>query len=597
VAVGSFTFSTPGFVQDFPTNPTLQTEMNDRWNTNLTGWVQQAMPAPPTWFYNPAVTPVPAGTAATPVLWNAFPGRLQQFYSSQPPVTPPNPYNLSANDVYSLADYGSYRGGGDAGPTPLPDIPTDLCPGAKWHGPLKTFGPYGPRGWLDEYCEWAVARDANDNIMRVDFTCENPEYWATLWKVSPKRVVELYNSTLNFNATATPTVSVALSDLQLTDTRGQPIIDPDTGRPAYNPLNKWNTGPVSLRVASVQQCSGGAMHLTSTPNTLQTEIGLAGGATPQYTSGNLDSQSLICCGKFGQEYRHSDPHIGQSVSQAVNPHSGTYYLVNLADPFGLYIQMPNFINWTFGPNIVPGKNGIPANAKPSDVWQIARGSQTVVDPVTGQPFNGNMILHAVCQIPKSWLTANPSLTLADIYINGKPIMWAGQIADTFNMALYARAIAAGTNQPPTVACPSSATAALVPLQCMYTVLWNGYYSIIEGAPTGAQLSLASNTTFVAPQVPANGQAVQLTLICTTMQQGMSVGFLLTSGSGIDPAIAVAITGTAPVTYAVPGNSYPDNYFALSLNVTVAKGAATGLRGVQISQGGTANILPAAIDIV
>jgi hypothetical protein len=585
--MSSFKFATPAFIEDFPKDPSLQGQLNSRWNTNLDGWCQQAMPAPPSWFYNPAVTAVPSGSAAAPVLWNAFPGRLRQFYSATPPVSPPNPYKLTADQLYSLADTGYYPG--PNGKATFQNIPATLCPSANWSGQLKTFGPYGPRGWLDEYCEWAAARNSADNIVRIDFTCENPEYWTTLWKVSPDRVVELYNTTLNFGAVPTNRVAVTLADLQLAN-----VIDPDTGKPAYNPLNKWNSGPVAVRGTGA---TGGAMHLTSTPNTLQTEIGLTGAATPQYSSGNLDPQALICCGNYGQEYRNSDPHIGQSVSQAVNPHTGSYSLVNLANPFGLYIQMPNFANWTFGPNIVPGQKGIPATAQPSDIWQIVRGFQTVTDPVTGQAFKGNMILHVACQIPEAWLAGSPALTLADIQISGQPIKWAGQIAATFNMALYARPISPSGTAPPSVPCASTITAPLVPLQCMYLAMWKGYYPINESAPTGALLSLASNTTFVAPQVHANDKTVQLALTATTAAQGMSVAFLQSDGS-VDPNIIAKVIGTEnDVTYAVPGNSYPSSYTVVVLDVTVASGAAPGLRGVQISSGGTQNSLPAAINVI
>ena len=90
------------------------------------------------------------------------------------------------------------------------------------------------------------------------------------------------------------------------------MIDPSTGRPAYNPLNKWNSGPKAVRGTNA---SGGAMHLTSTPNTLQTEMALAGGATILRPCGNGVPQTVICCAQYGQAYRNSDPHIGQQVNQ------------------------------------------------------------------------------------------------------------------------------------------------------------------------------------------------------------------------------------------------------------------------------------------
>src|SRR5262249_19256063 len=66
-------------------------------------------------------------------------------------------------------------------------------------------------------------------------------------------------------------VRVARADLELSDPKtGKPVIDPSTGAAAYNPLNKWNRGTVSARGGA--NASGGAVHLTSTPNTLQTEL-------------------------------------------------------------------------------------------------------------------------------------------------------------------------------------------------------------------------------------------------------------------------------------------------------------------------------------
>jgi hypothetical protein len=228
---------------------------------------------------------------------------------------------------------------------------------------LKTFGPYGPRGWLDEYCEWSAARDANNNLIRIDFCCENPEYWTTLWKVDQHRVRELYEETLNFGVPLERKVKVALEDLQLIGQDRNPVIDPQTQKAAYNPLNKWNSGPVAIRTGAESGFTGGAMHLTSTPNTLQTELGLAGASSVQFTSGNNDPQALICCGQFGQEYRHSDPHIGQSVNQVVS----AGYMVCLADPVGLYIQLPQSPQaFTFGPKIVPGTT-VPADAQPIDI--------------------------------------------------------------------------------------------------------------------------------------------------------------------------------------------------------------------------------------
>ncbi len=186
-------FSLPAFVQDFPEGSPDDTAMKQRWNINVTGWIQQAMPGAPSFFYDPTQTDIPSGTPSVLVHWGAFPGRLDQYYAKNPPNPPTNPHPLTQEQIYSLADTGFYTDAGGKQQS-FPQIPSVICPVADWTQPLKQFGPYGPRGWLDEYCEWSAARDSNGNLVRVDFACENPEYWNTLWKVSPSTVRSLYKS-------------------------------------------------------------------------------------------------------------------------------------------------------------------------------------------------------------------------------------------------------------------------------------------------------------------------------------------------------------------------------------------------------------------
>jgi hypothetical protein len=588
-------FSLPAFIEDIPTdtpaNQALNAELKWRWNVNVKGWIAQAMPGAPSYFYDPTATDIPANTGAAPVTWNAFPGRLRQYYSDNPPNPPTtNPYLLDSDQLYALADTGYYPG--DNGEASFQPIPSTLCPEADWDSKPQTFGPYGPRGWLDEYCEWSAARDTNGNLVRVDFACENPEYWTTLWKVSPSIVAGLYQSVLNYDAPAERQVTVTVEDLQLM-AGGDVVIDPETGRPAYNPLNKWNNGPVAFRTGASSGFSGGVMHLTSTPNTLQTELGLAGSATVQVTSGNSDQQALICCAKFGQEYRNSDPHIGSSVNSIVS----SQYSVCLADPVGLYIQSPaNLGQFGFGPSIDPAK--LPSNAAASDVFQVVRGSTSVVDPVTGQPFPGQMILHAVCQIPSAWLAVYPDMTLADIQVGGVKLQWAGQIAFQFDIGLYARPLQAGSPAP-VEACATGVRAVAQPLQClMFTSLWDAYYNQTEMAPTGQPMSLASNTTFIAPLLTADGGPRAMTLTCTKPTATPTVAVLTADGSGVDPSITVTVDGMSVANYAVPGDSYPGIYTALSLSLTIPVGAASGLRGVSITDpSGVSNSLPAALYVV
>lgn len=539
-------FTLPGFIQDFPPGSPQDVELNRRWNINAESWIQQAMPAAPSFFYDPSTTPIPNGTASALVEWFAFPGRLGQYYSSNPPVAPSNPYNLSATQIYSLADTGFYT---DSSGRKLSfqRIPSSLCPQADWGGELQAFGPYGPRGWLDEYCEWSTARDGNGNIVRVDFACENPEYWYALWSVDPQRVQQLYQSTLNYGAPPNRQITVNLSDLLLIGQDGRPVVDPQTGRAAYNPLNKWNSGPNALRIGDQAAFTGGVMHLTSTPNTLQTELGLAGAATPQYQSGNSDVQKLICCGQYGQEYRNSDPHIGYSVNRIVGGQGnidGKPRLACLANPVGLYIQAPDLSGLAFGPNIIVGKT-VPAGAKPADIFQIVRGSLAPIDPVTAAAFPGDMLLHVAFQIPLTWLAMTPSLTLADLLINGQPIQWGGQIATQMQIGLFARPLSTNAT-PPVVPCAGPSTP-WQPLHCMYQALWNGYYPIQEPNPSGQSLSLASNTVIVPPWIPANGSTLQLLVTCNgPIPSKPVVTILNSSGTAPDPAISVAVTGAALV---------------------------------------------------
>jgi hypothetical protein len=598
-------FSLPAFVQDFPKGSAKDTQLKELWNTNIEGWITQATPSAPSFFYDPTKTDIPDKTLSYPVQWTAFPGRLDQYYSKTRSSDPPSPYGLSDGQLYHLADFGTYRSGyyDDERVLSFGPIPSVICPKAVWPPDFvpgvesdgtKSFGPYGPRGWLDEYCEWSAARDENNNLIRVDFCCENPEYWNSVWKIDPNRVVELYNETLNFDVPISRTVNVTLADLSM------PFNDPDTGRPAYNPLNKWNSGPVAVRTGSMNHYTGGAMHLTSTPNTLQTELGLAGAATPQYqppAPGNRNQpQALICCGSYGQEYRNSDPHIGFSVNQMVGGDTLGYYTnVCLADPVGLYLQnLSSPDNFKFGSAIDPTK--LPAGAAASDVFQVVRGGAKVTDPVTGSPFPGAMNLHVVCQIPSAWLRVYPNITLGDILIGSDPIQYAGQVARQFQVGLYVRPLQVSA-KPPAVPCASTATVPGAPLQCMFADMWNGYYPVQETAPTGIKMSLASNTTFIAPKLAANGSTYSLVVTCNQPSDPRSVFFLKDDGK-IDGNIHARVTSSLPVTYAVPGNSYPGTYTALLLTVVVTANAEVGYRAISVDDkaGGT-NTLPAAIYVI
>jgi hypothetical protein len=592
-------FTTPACNNDFPDDPARYEQLANLWSRNLDGFTQQAICGNPwnaqyqaaqTGYYNPLATPIPAGSAAVDVPWIAFPGRMTQYLSEN--QQPANPYNLPQATMNELADTGALA--------PYP-IPQNRCPQLDWRTTVP-FGPYGPRGWLDEYTEFSVTRDENGKIIRIDFVCENPEYFQTLWRIDPQRVADVYQSALNYGVPAERQITVTIADLQLVDpVTSEPVLDPQTGRPAYNPLNKWNFGTTSVRTGG--SFSGGAMHLTATPNTIQTEIGLGAGATVQRPAGtNTDPQALICCGQYGQNYRNSDPHIGQTINLAV----GAKLNISLADPPGLYIQMPSFAQYA-----LPSDPNLPQGARPDDCWQIVRGYETLTDPITQDVFPGSFILHAVFQLPQSWIDAGVSFTVGDITIGGEPIQYGSQVAATFEVALFGRPI------PPVDATPAQPCVGFdppqvqaQPIQAMYANVWDAYFGTTVTVPTpppDGPAVLASNSSIIPPAVPAGTQnaALVLTYAAPTgtdaipQDQWPQVMFTLPNGQA-DSSITVEVTGFNPnIYYAPPGNTFPSSNQLLQLDVSIAADAPTGLRGVVIVANGQsfAAITPAPAYLV
>jgi len=554
------TFQTPACQVDF-TDPALQGRMNQLWNTNLSGFTRQGITGNPwtatnssdqTWYFDPTTTDISEGGYAK-ITWSPVPGRIKYYFP-----------NISNPNMWSLADTGYDTTGATF--APIPADPCDPSDTSK-----QPYGPYGPRGWQDEYCEWSVTRNARGQIVRIDFTCENPEYWNTLWMVSPERVVQLYRETLD-------KPQIALEDLYLRDTNGAPVIDASTGRPAYNPLNKWNSGPISTAT------EGGAMHLTSTPNTLQTEIGLGSTATTPRTSGNSNPNTLICCAQYGQLGRNSDPHIGQSVNLFVTPPNPAISpsKVTLANPPGLYIQTPTFSRITVNP-------AVSGPVDPSTFWKVKRGQESLTDP-QGRPLPGNFILHAVFEVP-----AELGFTISDLEVDGIPVQWAAQIAQTFSMQIAAMALP----QSPGPAAQGCAGSPAVPLaqglQLFHTPVFEAMIATPISNPVGQPMNLASNSTMIAPQVAPGAQRQSLTLVVTGLlpdTQIPSVSF----GAGVQ---VVAAGPMRVVNYAIPGNTYPSDSYSLTIYVSVDSNAAPGLRDAQVTNQGQAPsvAVPALLNVV
>lgn len=536
----NFHFRTPAGQQDFPAGSQKQVILDALWDTNLDAFTQQGMvgnpwnvtnSAPITNYFNPKETPVTSDAAVVPVQWVVFPNRINYYCSA-----------YSQTDIYSLADTG-YDTKGNS----FPQI-TNPCTNAN-----VLFGPYGPRGWQDEYCEWSITYGDAGEITRIDFTCESPEYWNSLWMVDPNQVLSIYRSTLDNN-------NIQLADLFLADVKGNPIIDPSTGNPVYNPLNKWNSGTKSTPT------SGGAMHLTSTPNTLQTDIGLANASTIQRKIGNTNPETLICCAQYGQPMRNSDPHIGQAVNQTVANVGSNPLKVSLCNPPGLFMQLPDFSLFQF-----------PEGTTWQDFYEIKRGVEVLNDDF-GNLLPGNFILHAVFKA-----TATHKISDVKINKNGTfvPITWAGQIAETINNQIVAWGMDA-SNSPTAYDCVQDApTPAANPLQLFHLAVFNAMNNYAVPNPVNKPMTLLSNSTLIPPHVMPGAQNVSMALICATT---ITDPYPTISFDGTD--ISATITGVSTVTYAVPGNSYPSESTVLFIDLSVKPTPTKyGLRNIYITNSG------------
>lgn len=411
-------FNTPAYQaeKDFKDQPDLKNKIENAWsnyvkyctvNSQMGNPWSSSYDYPRSWYYNPLVTPaIPAKNNTVPIQWGAFPNRINHYFSD---IFAQKFGKGEAQDkLYELADIGSEAFSKKyAIELTVPKNPCDPNNTAK-----KPFGPAGPRGWQDEYCEWAVTRDASGDIIAVNFTHENPEYWFHMWKFSPDTVVSLYQQILN-------NPNVKKEDLYLLDSSNNPVIVRETGLPAYNPINKWNKG------SSATETEGGAVHLTSPPNSLGAEIYLGAAATIlRVVDGNVitDANTLVCAAQYGQIYRNSDPRIGQNVNSLVYINK---LKVSLTNPIALYGQLPDFTQFQM-PDSAEGYTI-------KDCYKIIRG--TDINPGTTF-YPNNMILHSRFEAP-----AGARFKLSDILVQGQPLKWGSQIANVFNVQL------AGTGIP------------------------------------------------------------------------------------------------------------------------------------------------------
>jgi hypothetical protein len=323
---------------------------------------QDFLQGSPSQFYNPTrVGPAGADTAELPILWQGFPKSVERQFGTGTRKTWQTAEQISGTRV-------------------------------------------ARQQFQDEYLEWFVSRDhTSGKIVRVDFTCEGPEYWSFLAQTDPDKVLALYQQHVS--------PAVKMTDLFHNN--------------AYDPLNPWNL-------------TRGAMHLIQPSNTLSAEIFIAADATVlrHDAAGNLitDASELIDCAGFGVRTRASDPHIGDEV----NGLARQGFAVTLTDPVGLYIKGLDTTGWTK-----------PDGSQLGDYFKIVRGGATHA-------------VRAVYQVPQNETSGGQPFVVGDILIGGSPIEFGGQIAKNITMQLVGSASGKGTIAAHAVACggpPGMAVAA------------------------------------------------------------------------------------------------------------------------------------------
>ncbi len=316
-------FDPPGYLDD------LDTAGKQAWSQLVSGWLDTAREGDPgnndgprNQFFNPLTNPAGGDAEVAVIAWNAFPRQVR---------------------IGSLSDMQRWRRA-DSG-----------------------------RDFQDEYCEWSVLRDpATGKIVRVDFTCEGPEYWEFLAGRDPDKVVALYR---------------------------------DLVSPAVQPGDLFVDGTYQRKNRFNNSTTGGVVHLIQGANTLRAEIELGAAATIRRRRNNediIDAQALIRCSRFGEPERNSDPFIGDQV----NAQARRLADVTLNNPVGLYLHEFNPVGWA-----------TPDGAQAGDFWRFTRGSN-------------EHFVRATYEVPPG-----RGYVVGDIKIDGRPIQFGAQITDFITIKL------------------------------------------------------------------------------------------------------------------------------------------------------------------
>lgn len=228
----------------------------------------------------------------------------------------------------------------------------------------------------DEYCEWAVER-SGDEIKRVTFTTETPDYFQHLLEHDEDLLLDLYESF----------VGERPMKEQLTDAKG--ALDP------RNAVNRRDDGVIA--------------HLSQANNTLQAAAILVAEATvPRQKDGVLvtDKKALVRCGGLGEPLRNSDPQIAISVNQLAAEGAE----IGLADPPALYIH-----------EFISAGLRTPDGADPAEFWHPTRGAD-------------GLAMRATFEVPEEH-----GYSVSDIEADGHKIRFGGQLADRVRIRVTALA--------------------------------------------------------------------------------------------------------------------------------------------------------------
>lgn len=265
----------------------------------------------------------------------------------------------------------------------------------------------------DEYLEWVSVKDAEGIITEVLFTCEGPEYWQTIAE-DQDLLLALYQELLPDYLKNDPNTTIKKEDLLYPRDvwlggKLSPNQQPDGMVGGYNPYNKWNIT--------------GCIHLSQPNNNLGAEINLARLASLLYQA--TSDPDLICCARYGEVNRNSDPTIGS----AVNALAVDGKRVSLHNPVGLYMASIDSSQFTM-------PNGDP----------IADFDQYFV-PLRQSP-DGQMIVRAHFKVPNGVTFNGRPVRVGDLLVDGQPIVAGGQIANAITMQLFALTLPGAPSQSP-----------------------------------------------------------------------------------------------------------------------------------------------------